>query len=175
MYNLSVHIGLFCCICSFLLFVWLFLFTYALLAVVYASHVEDRFLSFVICLSKHHHHHIPGARISSSITNSKWVYTFIYTFMYIYIYYRVHLYLLVLYIGVYIYICITCPYIPGTRMSSSMINSEWDSFNILYTYMYICIQMYIYTYVFTWSTYILIDNQLWVRFLQYSTHIYVEK
>jgi hypothetical protein len=41
--------------------VWLFFFTYALLAVVYVSQVEDRFLltlmRFVICLSKHHHHH----------------------------------------------------------------------------------------------------------------------
>jgi hypothetical protein len=35
-------VGLFCYICSFLLFVWLFFFTYALLAVVYVSHVEDR-------------------------------------------------------------------------------------------------------------------------------------
>jgi hypothetical protein len=35
-------VGLFCYICSFLLFVWLFFFTYALLAVVYVLHVEDR-------------------------------------------------------------------------------------------------------------------------------------
>jgi ABC-type multidrug transport system permease subunit len=32
-------VSLFCYICSFLLFVWLFFFTYALLAVVYVSHV----------------------------------------------------------------------------------------------------------------------------------------
>jgi hypothetical protein len=38
-------VGLFCYICSFLLFVWLFFFTYALLAVVYVSHVEDRFFN----------------------------------------------------------------------------------------------------------------------------------
>jgi hypothetical protein len=35
-------VGLFCYICSFILFVWLFFFTYALLAVVYVSHMEDR-------------------------------------------------------------------------------------------------------------------------------------
>jgi hypothetical protein len=38
-------VGLFCYICSFLLFVWLFFFTYAVLAVVYVSHVEDRFFN----------------------------------------------------------------------------------------------------------------------------------
>jgi hypothetical protein len=32
-------------ICSFLLFVWLFFFTYALLAVVYVSHGKDRFFN----------------------------------------------------------------------------------------------------------------------------------
>jgi hypothetical protein len=37
--------NLFCYICSILLFVWLFFFTYALLAVVYVSHVEDRFFN----------------------------------------------------------------------------------------------------------------------------------
>jgi hypothetical protein len=36
-------VGLFCYICSYLLFVWLFSFIYALLVVVYVSHVEDRF------------------------------------------------------------------------------------------------------------------------------------
>jgi hypothetical protein len=37
----------------FLLFVWLFFFTYALLAVVYVSHVEDRFFIPLVCnLSK---------------------------------------------------------------------------------------------------------------------------
>jgi hypothetical protein len=35
-------VALFCYIYSFLLFVWLFFFTYALLAIVYVSHVEDR-------------------------------------------------------------------------------------------------------------------------------------
>jgi hypothetical protein len=38
-------VGLFCYIYSFLLFVWLFFFTFALLAVVYVSHVEDRFFN----------------------------------------------------------------------------------------------------------------------------------
>jgi hypothetical protein len=38
-------VGLFCYICSFFLFVWLFFFTYALLAVVCVSHVEDRFFN----------------------------------------------------------------------------------------------------------------------------------
>jgi hypothetical protein len=38
-------VGLFCYICSFLLFVWLFFFTYALLTVVYVSHVENRFFN----------------------------------------------------------------------------------------------------------------------------------
>jgi hypothetical protein len=37
---------------SFLLFVWLFFFTYALLAVVYVSHIEDRFFTLVCNLSK---------------------------------------------------------------------------------------------------------------------------
>jgi hypothetical protein len=47
-------VGLFCYICSFLLFVWLFFFTYASLAVVYVSHVEDmHFLIPPVCnLSK---------------------------------------------------------------------------------------------------------------------------
>jgi hypothetical protein len=35
----------FCYICSFLLFVWLFFFTYVLLAVVYVSYVEDKFFN----------------------------------------------------------------------------------------------------------------------------------
>jgi hypothetical protein len=35
-------VGLFCYICSFLLFVWSFFFTYALLAVVYVSHNTPR-------------------------------------------------------------------------------------------------------------------------------------
>jgi hypothetical protein len=38
-------VGLFCYICSFLLFVWLFFFSYALLAAVYVSHLEDRFFN----------------------------------------------------------------------------------------------------------------------------------
>jgi hypothetical protein len=38
-------VGMFCYICSFLLFVWLFFFNYALLAVVYVSHAEDRFFN----------------------------------------------------------------------------------------------------------------------------------
>jgi hypothetical protein len=38
-------VGLFYYINSFLLFVWLFCFTYALLAVVYVSHVEERFFN----------------------------------------------------------------------------------------------------------------------------------
>jgi hypothetical protein len=38
-------VGLFCYICSFLLLVWLFFFIYALLAVVYVSHEEDRFFN----------------------------------------------------------------------------------------------------------------------------------
>jgi hypothetical protein len=40
-------VGLFCYICSFSLFVWLFFFTYALLAVVYVSRVEDRFYNIL--------------------------------------------------------------------------------------------------------------------------------
>jgi ankyrin repeat protein len=38
-------VGLFCYISSFLLFVWLISFTYALLATVYVSHVEDKFFT----------------------------------------------------------------------------------------------------------------------------------
>jgi hypothetical protein len=38
-------VGLFYYICSSLLFVWLFFFTYALLTVVYVSYVEDRFFN----------------------------------------------------------------------------------------------------------------------------------
>jgi hypothetical protein len=46
-------VGLFCYICSFLLLVWLFFFTSALLAVVYVSPVEDKFLTPLVCnLSK---------------------------------------------------------------------------------------------------------------------------
>jgi hypothetical protein len=54
MYIVHVHIflphiidilGLFCYICSFLLFVRLFFFTYALLAIVYVSHVKDGFFN----------------------------------------------------------------------------------------------------------------------------------
>jgi hypothetical protein len=40
-------VGVFCYICSFLLFVRLFFFTYALLPVVYVSHVEDTFLNIL--------------------------------------------------------------------------------------------------------------------------------
>jgi hypothetical protein len=38
-------VGLFCYIFSCLLFVWAFFFTYALLVIVYVSHVEDRFVN----------------------------------------------------------------------------------------------------------------------------------
>jgi hypothetical protein len=41
----SVHSHRFYYTCSILLFVWLFFFTYALLAIVYVSHVEGRFFS----------------------------------------------------------------------------------------------------------------------------------
>jgi hypothetical protein len=51
-------VGLFCCICSFLLFVWLFFFTYALLSVVYVSMVYVWLpYTIIICL-------INGYRIS---------------------------------------------------------------------------------------------------------------
>jgi hypothetical protein len=38
-------VGLLCYICNILLLVRLFSFTYALLAIVYVSHVEDRFFN----------------------------------------------------------------------------------------------------------------------------------
>jgi hypothetical protein len=38
-------VGLFCYICSFLLFVWLFFFTYALLAGLRFTLAEDRFFN----------------------------------------------------------------------------------------------------------------------------------
>jgi hypothetical protein len=38
-------VGLFCYICSFSLFVWLIFFNYALFAIVYVSHVEDKFFN----------------------------------------------------------------------------------------------------------------------------------
>jgi hypothetical protein len=43
--KLKDQLGIGQSICSFLLFVWLFFYTYALLAVVYVSHVEDRFFN----------------------------------------------------------------------------------------------------------------------------------
>jgi hypothetical protein len=42
---LGMYVCMFCYICSFSLFAWLFFFTYALSVVVYVSHVEDRFFN----------------------------------------------------------------------------------------------------------------------------------
>jgi len=86
---------------SYRIFVWLFFFTSALLAVVYVSYVEDRFLLIPLvcysCLSKHYHRH----------SNAMWFsHTNTHIFVYIHIYIYIHVLGSVIYIYIHILICI---------------------------------------------------------------------
>jgi hypothetical protein len=90
---------------SFLLFMWLFFFTYALLAIVYVSHVMRICIFyhplFVICLSKHHHHHHSTCSLIGINNLIICVYVYIHKQLYAYIYISYFIFLFTIYLFVF--------------------------------------------------------------------------